>query len=104
MRFARHRKQAELLWDGLEAMGLKLHLPISHRFQSLTTVQIPPSVRSVRDEATLRQRLLNEFNIEIAGGLVPLKGRVWRIGLMGFSSRRENVNLLLATLKEPLPI
>ena len=99
-RFARHRKHANLLWEGLEAMGLQLHVPISNRLPSLTTVQIPPSVK---DEATLRQRLLNEFNIEIAGGLGPLKGKVWRIGLMGFSSRRENITLLLEALKEVLP-
>jgi alanine-glyoxylate transaminase/serine-glyoxylate transaminase/serine-pyruvate transaminase len=99
-RFARHRKNANLLWEGLETMGLQLHVPLLHRLPSLTTVRIPPSIK---DEATLRQRLLNEFNIEIAGGLGPLKGKVWRIGLMGFSSRRENVNLLLASLKEVMP-
>jgi alanine-glyoxylate transaminase/serine-glyoxylate transaminase/serine-pyruvate transaminase len=99
-RFARHRKHAELLWGGLEAIGLQPHVPIDHRLPTLTTVRIPPSVQ---DEATVRQRLLKEFNIEIAGGLGPLKGKVWRIGLMGFSSRRENVTLLVEALKEILP-
>jgi alanine-glyoxylate transaminase/serine-glyoxylate transaminase/serine-pyruvate transaminase len=99
-RFARHRKHAEMLWQGLEAMGLQMHVPISHRLPSLTTVQIPPSVA---DEVKVRQALLNEFNIEIASGFGPLKGKVWRIGLMGFSSRRENVTLLLEALREILP-
>jgi alanine-glyoxylate transaminase/serine-glyoxylate transaminase/serine-pyruvate transaminase len=54
------------------------------------------------DEAKIRSRLLNEYNIEIAGGLGELKGKAWRIGLMGYSSRRENVTLLLAALKEIL--
>jgi alanine-glyoxylate transaminase / serine-glyoxylate transaminase / serine-pyruvate transaminase len=98
-RFARHRKHAELLWSGLEAMGLELHVQPEHRLPTLTTVRIPSSVT---DEAAIRQRLLNEYNIEIAGGLGPLKGRVWRIGLMGFSSRRENVTLLLQALRELL--
>jgi alanine-glyoxylate transaminase/serine-glyoxylate transaminase/serine-pyruvate transaminase len=54
------------------------------------------------DDAAVRRRLLNDFNIEIAGGFGPLKGQVWRIGLMGFSSRRENVLLLLAALRDLL--
>jgi alanine-glyoxylate transaminase/serine-glyoxylate transaminase/serine-pyruvate transaminase len=45
---------------------------------------------------------LNEYNIEIAGGFGPLKGQIWRIGLMGYSSRRENVTLLLAAMREIL--
>lgn len=99
-RFARHRKHAEMLWQGFEAMGLQLHVPLAHRLPTLTTVRIPSSVT---DEAKLRQTLLQEFNIEIAAGFGPLKGKVWRIGLMGFSSRRENVTLLLEALKEVLP-
>jgi alanine-glyoxylate transaminase/serine-glyoxylate transaminase/serine-pyruvate transaminase len=52
------------------------------------------------DELNLRRRLLAEYNIEIAGGFGPLAGKIWRIGLMGFSSRRENVTLLLAALND----
>jgi alanine-glyoxylate transaminase/serine-glyoxylate transaminase/serine-pyruvate transaminase len=99
-RFARHRKHAEMLWQGLEAMGLQLHVPYENRLPSLTTVRIPSTVT---DELKLRQTLLKEFNIEIAAGFGPLKGKVWRIGLMGFSSRRENVTLFLEALKEVLP-
>jgi len=94
-RFARHQANAELLWAGLEDMDLPLLVPMEHRLPSLTTPKVPPSV----DEAAVRRQLLNEYNIEIAGGFGPLKGQIWRIGLMGFSSRPENVLLLLAALR-----
>jgi alanine-glyoxylate transaminase/serine-glyoxylate transaminase/serine-pyruvate transaminase len=94
-RFTRHRRHAELLWEGLEELGLDLVVAPSNRLATLTTVFVPDSV----DEASIRQRLLQEFNIEISGGLGPLRGRVWRIGLMGYSSRQENVMLLLGALR-----
>jgi len=94
-RFERHQANATLLWEGLEALGLQLHVPLDHRLSTLTTVLIPEGT----DEITIRRRLLDEYNIEIAGGLGAFKGRVWRIGLMGFSSRRENVHLLLSALE-----
>ena len=97
-RFARHRANAELLWAGLEDMDLSLHVPLEYRLPTLTTPLVPTSV----DEVAVRRQLLNEYNIEIAGGFGPLKGQVWRIGLMGFSSRRENIALLLAALREVL--
>ncbi len=97
-RFARHRANAELLWAGLEDMDLSMHVPLEYRLPTLTTPLVPPSV----DEVAVRRQLLNEYNIEIAGGFGPLKGQVWRIGLMGFSSRRENIALLLAALREVL--
>ena len=93
-RWERHARNARLLWDGLEALGLTLHVPLEHRLPSLTTVRIPQGV----DDLQIRGRLLNEYNIEIGGGLGELKGKVWRIGLMGYSSRPENVLLLLAAL------
>lgn len=65
------------------------------RLPPLTTVWVPEGV----DEAAIRQRLLSDYNVEIAGGLGAYKGRAWRIGLMGYSSRRENVLLLLAALR-----
>lgn len=95
---ARHQRTAELLWEGLEALGLTLHVAREHRLPTLTTVRVPEGV----DEVTVRRRLLQDFNIEIAGGLGKLKGKVWRIGLMGHSSRPENVKLLLAGLGEIL--
>jgi alanine-glyoxylate transaminase/serine-glyoxylate transaminase/serine-pyruvate transaminase len=97
-RWARHRRNAELLWAGIEKLGLSLHVPLAHRLPSLTTVRIPEGV----DDLKVRQRLLNEYNIEISGGLGELKGKVWRIGLMGFSSRKENVTLLLSALENIL--
>lgn len=97
-RFARHRANAELLWSGLEALGLSMHVPREHRLPLLTTVRVPDGV----DELAVRKQLLNEYHIEIAGGLGTLAGRIWRIGLMGYSSQRENVTLLLAALKEIL--
>lgn len=97
-RFARHRANAEILWNGLEEMDLSLLVPLEHRLPTLTTPLVPPGA----DEMGVRRRLLQEYNIEIAGGFGPLKGQIWRIGLMGFSSRRENVTLLLAALREIL--
>jgi alanine-glyoxylate transaminase/serine-glyoxylate transaminase/serine-pyruvate transaminase len=97
-RWARHRANAELLWDGLEAMGLQLHVPLEHRVPSLTTVRVPDGV----DEAAVRTRLREEYGIEIGAGLGPLKGRVWRIGLMGHGSQKPNVLLLLAALVDIL--
>lgn len=97
-RWARHRKNAELLWEGLGDLDLTLHVPEAHRLTTLTTVRVPDGV----DELTIRQRLLEEYNIEIAGGLGELKGKIWRIGLMGYSSRPENVLLLLAALEKLL--
>jgi len=95
-RFQRHKKHAELLWAGLENLGLALLVPEDHRLPSLTTVRVPGGI----DEAAVRRKLLAEYNIEIAGGLGELAGKVWRIGLMGYSSRKENITLLLGALRE----
>ncbi len=97
-RFERHRANATLLWEGLADLGIGLHVPADHRLPTLTTAVIPDGV----DEAAVRSRLLSEYNIEIAGGLGALKGKVWRIGLMGYSSRQENVLALLAALERLL--
>jgi alanine-glyoxylate transaminase/serine-glyoxylate transaminase/serine-pyruvate transaminase len=97
-RFARHHAHAEMLWAGLEELGLAPLVPLPYRLPTLTTCRLPASV----DEAAIRRRLLDEFNIEISGGLGPLSGKIWRIGLMGFSSRRENVTLLLSALRQIL--
>ncbi len=94
-RFARHRTNAEMLWAGLEELDLPPFVPLSHRNPTLTTCQLSPGI----DDAGVRSRLLKEYNIEISGGFGPLKGKIWRIGLMGHSSRRENVTLLLAALR-----
>jgi len=97
-RWARHHRNAEKLWKGLADLDLTLHVPEEHRLTTLTTVRIPDVV----DDMAIRQRLLSEYNIEISGGLGELKGKVWRIGLMGYSSREENIALLLAALEKLL--
>jgi len=97
-RHARHRTIAKMLWDGLEELDFEMHVPLEHRLPTLTTLRLYPGL----DDAGVRTRLLNDYNIEIAGGFGALAGQVWRIGLMGFSSRRENVTLLLAALRDIL--
>ncbi len=83
---------------GSEALGLEFHVPLPIRLPMLTTVTIPEGV----EDHVIRGRLLKEHNIEIAGGLGPLAGQIWRIGLMGYSSRLRNVDRLLSALKELL--
>ncbi len=97
-RWARHQANAEILWDGLEQIGLKCHVEKEYRLPTLTTVRIPDGV----DGKAIAGRLLNDYNIEIAGGLGELGGKVWRIGLMGFNSRRESVITLLEALERVL--
>jgi len=97
-RVQRHLKHGFALQAGLEAMGLTLHAQDGYRLKCLTSVRIPPKVNDLR----IRQRLLGEFNIEIGGGLGPLKGKIWRIGLMGHSSNSENVLLCLFALEKLL--
>jgi alanine-glyoxylate transaminase/serine-glyoxylate transaminase/serine-pyruvate transaminase len=93
-RFVRHNANSQLLWDGLEDLGLSLIVSEAHRLPTLTTVAVPDG----EDEAEIRRRLLLEYNIEIAGGLGAFKGKAMRIGLMGYSSRPENIWLLLSAL------
>jgi alanine-glyoxylate transaminase/serine-glyoxylate transaminase/serine-pyruvate transaminase len=97
-RYQRHRENSQMLWDGLKDLGLKLIVPSERRLPSLTTVAIPDGVNDME----IRKRLLEDFNIEIAGGLGAFKGKAWRIGLMGYSSRKENVVLLLSALERLL--
>ena len=98
-RWERHRRNAQRLWDGLEQLGLQPHVPLTNRLASLTTVKIPKGV----DAGMVQAKLREDYKIEIAGGLGELKGQVWRVGLMGYSSQPENVSLLLAALGEILP-
>jgi alanine-glyoxylate transaminase/serine-glyoxylate transaminase/serine-pyruvate transaminase len=96
--FARYRSNAELLWRGLEEIGAPPYIPLEYRLPCLTTARVPKGI----DPHALRGRLLNEYNIEIAAGFGTLKDKVWRVGLMGYSSRRENITLFLAALRELL--
>ncbi len=95
----RHRQNAEYLWQQLEDLGLTLHVEREHRLPTLTTVRIPEGI----DGKAIARQLLLEHGIEIGGGLGELAGKVWRIGLMGFNSRKENVDKLVTALKQVLP-
>ena len=93
-------KRGGLILNGCGTdMGFELHVPEEHRLPMLTTVVIPDGV----DDLEIRSRLLNDYDIEIGGGLGQLAGKVWRIGLMGYSSRRKNVVNLLGALRELMP-
>lgn len=95
-RWARHQANAERLWAGLADLDLTCHVPLPYRLPTLTTVRIPQGV----DGKAVQRRLLEEYQIEIAGGLGQLAGRVWRIGLMGYNSQPDNVDRLLAALRQ----
>ena len=92
--WARHASNHQALRAGIEAMGLQFIVKEQDRLPQLNSVTIPDGV----DEAQVRSRLLNEFNLEIGAGLGALAGKVWRIGLMGYSSRPNNILLCLGAL------
>ncbi len=97
-RFKRHELNHRALVAGLDAMGIKMFVEESSRLWSLNATCVPEGV----DDARVRGRLLNEFNIEIGGGFGALKGKIWRIGLMGYSSSKNNVFMFLAALENVL--
>ncbi len=97
-RWRRHELNHRALVAGVEAMGLAMNVAPEHRLWSLNAVRVPEGV----DDAGIRGRLLNDSNIEIGGGLGPLKGKIWRIGLMGSGSSRDNVLLVLEALRGAL--
>jgi alanine-glyoxylate transaminase/serine-glyoxylate transaminase/serine-pyruvate transaminase len=97
-RFARHKLHSNALKAGLEAMGLSLFAQEGYRAPMLTTVRIPEGV----DDARVRKSLMDGYRLEIGGGLGPIRGKIWRIGLMGHSCTRENVMLFLAALEDAL--
>ena len=97
--WARHRKNAEALWSGLESLGLELHVPEELRLPTLTTVRIPSDV----DGKAFSSHLLNTHGIEVGGGLGVLAGKIWRIGLMGYNSTPDNVARLLNLFETELP-
>jgi len=97
-RFLRHRLNSEALVAGLNELGLTPLPPAEHRLPMLTCVKLPGQI----DDAAVRTQLLQTFGIEIGGGLGPLKGKVWRIGLMGESCTEANVLTLLNALEDIL--
>jgi len=95
---SRHKETHEYLAAGLEAMGLSLLVEKPWRLPNLNTVIIPQGV----DDAAVRKELRQNFKIEIGAGLGTLAGKIWRIGIMGHTARKENVDTLLAALKKLL--
>jgi len=97
-RWERHRRVASALKDGVEAMGLEMNAPEEYWLPSLNAVRIPDGV----DDAAVIDRLIEEYDLEIAGGLGALSGDIWRIGCMGYSARPKNVSYLLTALGDAL--
>src|ERR1700747_1058942 len=98
-RWERHCVNQLALIAGVEAMGMGLLVKNpADRLPTVTAVTVPGGV----DEVKVRNQLLDEFNIEIAGGFGPVKGKIWRVGLMGYSSQKPNVLLVLAALEKCL--
>src|SRR5881394_285176 len=92
--WARHRRHHIALKAGLEAMGMKFLVDEKYQLPQMNAVRCPEGV----NEAEVRKTLLNEFSIEIGAGLGPLAGKIWRIGIMGYSCRPDNVMLCLSAL------
>ncbi len=96
--FARHDLNHAVLKAGLAAIGINYSAAEGHQLTMLNAVSVPEGV----DDGTVRKTLLERFGIEIGGGLGAFKGKVWRIGLMGYASRNANVLLLLTALEQIL--
>ena len=92
----RHQTNVEYLWQQLAELGLSLHVEKEFRLPTLTTVCIPDGV----DGKAIARQLLTDHNIEIGGGLGELAGKVWRVGLMGYNSKPESCDRLIAALKQ----
>jgi alanine-glyoxylate transaminase / serine-glyoxylate transaminase / serine-pyruvate transaminase len=90
----RHTRNHRGLRVGLEALGLRFAVPEGERLPQLNAIEIPAGV----DDAKVRRRLLEEHGLEIGAGLGALAGKVWRIGLMGYGSRRDNIELCVSAL------
>jgi len=93
--YKRHYDNHRDLVKGLENLGLSMKVEKEFRLPMLNAVICPQGI----DEAAVRTRLRNEFKIEIGGGLGPLEGQIWRIGLMGHTARKENVERFLEALR-----
>ena len=97
-RFARHQLHHTALKSGLAAMGIEYSVPEGQQLPMLNSVLIPDGV----NDGEVRSQLLKEFGIEIGGGLGPVKGKTWRIGLMGDAANKSNVILFLGALEQCL--
>ena len=98
-RYARHQRNGRAFRSGLEALGMQMLVPEASCTYQLVSVLVPDGV----DDVALRGRLLKDYNVEIGGGLGQLRGKIWRVGLMGESSTAANVLLLLSALEALLP-
>ncbi|MEQ6341752.1 MAG: alanine--glyoxylate aminotransferase family protein [Gammaproteobacteria bacterium] len=96
--WARHALNHRALRAGIEAMGLRFFVDETQRLPQLNAISIPQGA----DDAEVRKRLLNEYQLEIGAGLGEMAGKIWRIGLMGYASRPDNVLLCLHALDEIL--
>jgi len=94
--WARHQRHHLALKAGLEAMGLKYLVSEGARLPQMNAVHVPEAIKD--REAEVRKTLLTEFNLEIGAGLGPLAGKIWRVGIMGYSCKPENVMLCLSAL------
>jgi alanine-glyoxylate transaminase / serine-glyoxylate transaminase / serine-pyruvate transaminase len=99
-RFERHLRNHRALVAGVESMGLEMLVKPEYRLPTLNAVRVPDGV----DEAKVRGYLLEAFNLEIGSGLGALKGQVWRVGLMGYSSSAENVLFFLSAISRALAL
>jgi hypothetical protein len=99
-RFARHLKNHKALVAGVEALGLKMLVSPEYRLPTLNTVLIPEGV----DDVKLRRYLLEKFKLDIGGGFGRLKGKVWRVGLMGYSSSADNVLFFIPAISRALAL
>jgi (S)-ureidoglycine-glyoxylate aminotransferase len=97
-RFQRHRINERALVAGIQGIGLKLYGDMSSKLPMVTCIEIPEGI----DGESVRSMLLNDFSIEIASSFGPLKGKIWRIGTMGFSCQRKNVLHVLGALEAVL--
>lgn len=97
-RWQRHKENSQALVKGVDAIGLRMHVEDQHRLPTLNSISIPPGIL----DKNVRATLLNEFNMEIGGGLGTLGGKIWRVGLMGMNSNEGLVCLILEALERAL--
>ena len=98
--FIRHNKMHRILIDELDTIGLKMFVHKDHRLPMLNAITIPTEF--INKEQTIRNDLLKQFQIEIGGGLGPLSGKIWRIGLMGETAKKQNIAQLIDAFKQIL--
>jgi len=99
-RFERHNKMHRALVAGMSGLGLKMLVEKPYRLPTLNTVEVPDGI----NEAAVRKYLLDRYSVEISAGLGDLSGKVWRIGIMGYSASPQNILLLITALSRALEV